>query len=97
MLRLIVSKRAQKDLDEIANYIAQDDLQAAIKVLDEIQHEFEILSEHPNIGQKRGELTTKPYRFLPVYSYLITYRHDQKELRIVRVLSAYRDSYSILH
>lgn len=97
MLRLIASKRAQKDLEEIANYIAQDDLRAAIKVLDAIQHEFESLCEHPNIGQEREELTTKPYRFLPVYSYLITYRYDQKELKIVRVLSAYRDIYSILH
>lgn len=50
-----------------------------------------MLSDHPELGHVRPDLTSKPVRFWSVYSYLIIYDPKARPLEVVRILSGYRD------
>ena len=54
--------RARSDLREILNYIAEDSVDASMKVLDRFLEVFELLGENPDIGHFRDDLTTRPAR-----------------------------------
>jgi plasmid stabilization system protein ParE len=90
------SPDARIDLLEIWEYIAQDNLSAADKVAKEIEEAVGMLARNPEIGHIRRDLTSKPVRFWPIYSYLIIYDPSTKPLEIVRVLSGYRDIAKLL-
>ena len=96
MKRFILTPRAKQDLNDIWDYIANDNIEAADRVLDALDNAMIKLAKNPGIGHRRDELTDKRHRFLLVYSYLIVYRHETKPLRIIRVLHAARDVQSIL-
>jgi len=51
------------DLDEIWEYIAQDNVDAADRVLADIHSTLTTLAESPQIGHRRQDLTTRPLRF----------------------------------
>lgn len=87
---------AKQDIDDIWDYIADDNIEAADRVLDALETTIVKLAKNPGIGHWREELTDKRHRFFPVYSYLIVYRHETKPLQIIRVLHAARDVQSIL-
>ena len=53
-------------------------------------------ARNPQIGHTRPDLTTKPVRFWPIYSYLIVYDPQSRPLEIVRILSGYRDIAALL-
>ncbi|MEK6745440.1 MAG: type II toxin-antitoxin system RelE/ParE family toxin [Pseudomonadota bacterium] len=67
MSRLLIRAQAEKDLDEIWWYIAQDNPLNADGFLDLIQETCLAISEYPNIGEARGELIKK-LRSFPVGS-----------------------------
>lgn len=94
----IVSPHAELDLLEIVDYLLDE---ASVEIAERIQQEFEDtfqrLADHPGIGHRRSDLTTKNVRFHPLYSYLILYHAEAKPLRIVRVLHGSRDLKSLLH
>ena len=96
MNRFILTPRAQQDVNDIWDYIANDNIEAAGRVLDALDNAMIKLAKNPGIGHRRDELTDKRHRFLLVYSYLIVYRHETKPLQIIRVLHAARDVQSIL-
>ena len=91
MSAYIIAPRALADLDDIWLYIAQDSISAADHVLDEIYAAIKKLAQMPGMGHTREDLTSRPLRFWPVYSYLIVYRVEADHIEIVRVLSGYRD------
>jgi plasmid stabilization system protein ParE len=84
-------------LREILNYIAEDSLDASMKVLDRFLEVFELLGENPGIGHFRDDLTTRPVRFFPVFSYLVIYLADTSPVEIIRVLGGAQDLESILN
>ena len=96
MKRFILTSRAKQDLNDIWDYIANDNIEAANRVLDALDNAMIKLAKNPGIGHRRDELTDKRHRFLLVYSYLIVYRHETKPLQILRILHAARDVQSIL-
>jgi len=51
------------DLDEIWEYIAQDNVDAADRVLADIHSTLTTLAGAPQIGHRRPDLTTRPLRF----------------------------------
>ena len=51
------------DLDEIWEYIAQDNVDAADRVLADIHSTLTTLAASPHIGHRRPDLTTRPLRF----------------------------------
>lgn len=91
-----LSPLAEQDIDEIVSYIAQENLQAAIKLLDALYESMDMLALNPMLGHKREDLTTTPVRFWPFkWHYLIVY-NDCSPVEIVRVLSGYRDISNLL-
>ena len=51
------------DLDEIWEYIAQDNIDAADRVLADIHTVLRTLGASPHIGHRRPDLTARPLRF----------------------------------
>ena len=96
MKRFVLTPRAKRDVNDIGDYIADDSIEAADRVVDALDNAMVKLSKTPGIGHWREELTDKRHRFFLVYSYLIVYRHETKPLQIIRVLHAARDVQSIL-
>lgn len=91
MSRFVLTPSARQDLDEIEEYIAQDSPNAARRVMLELQAAMQRLAEFPNLGHRRADVEDPRYRFWVVYSYLIVYIPDTSPLRIIRVVSGYRD------
>jgi plasmid stabilization system protein ParE len=91
MAEFFYSPEARRDLLEIWEYIARDDLDAADRVEREIEEAAILLAEKPELGHWRRDLTSKPVRFWCLYSYLIVYDPNSNPLEVVRILSGYRD------
>jgi toxin ParE1/3/4 len=81
---------AYDDLDEVRGYIAQDNPDAADRVITEIFNAFRTLVPFPNQGHRRPDLTSRPLRFILVREYLIAYAPDEKPLWVVAVLHGRR-------
>lgn len=96
MSEFILSPAARLDLIEIWEFIAQDNVDAADRVRDEMLEAMRILAAEPGLGHYRKDLADEPLRFWRVYSYLIIYRPESRPLEIVRVLSAYRNVKELL-
>lgn len=91
MSAFVFSPRAKQDLAEIWRYLAAD---AGEEIADRIQQELlercEILAVMPEQGYLRPDLSSRPVRFVPVYSWLIVYR-AARPLEIVAVIHGRRD------
>lgn len=96
MPRYLLVPEARKDLTEILQYIADDSIDAALRVHERLIEIFELLAENPEAGHFRHDLTSRPVRFFPVYSYLVVYLADTRPIEIVRVLGGAQDVESIL-
>lgn len=96
MSRFVLTPAARADLLDIFDYIAQDNPDAARRVISEIRAAMRKLAERPEMGHFRRDLATEPLRFWPVYSYLIIYRPEARPLQVVRVLHGARDVRQIL-
>jgi plasmid stabilization system protein ParE len=79
-------------LDEIWEYIAQDNIDAADRVLADIHAVLRTLAASPHIGHRRPDLTAPPLRFHVARDhYLIAYAPDEKPLWVVAVLHGRRN------
>jgi antitoxin ParD1/3/4/toxin ParE1/3/4 len=58
---------------------------------------MEFLGNEPGAGHVREDLTSRPLKFWPVYSYLIVYDPGARPIQIVRVLHGMRAVEEILH
>jgi plasmid stabilization system protein ParE len=96
MKPFILTPRAAQDLGDIWEYIADDNIEAADRVLAALEKAMHKLAGNPGIGHMREELADRRHRFFQVYSYLIVYRSETKPLQVLRVLHAARDVQSIL-
>jgi len=81
---------AQQDLNDISQFIANRNIDAAIRLVDKITQKFETLAKFPNLGKSRAELFPG-LRSFPLEDYLIFYRLIDGGIEIVRVVSGYRD------
>lgn len=91
MSHFVVSGPAAADLGDIYAWIAQDDLGAAARVLEDLRSAMRRLAQHPQLGHVRDDLADETLKVWPVHSYLVIYRPESTPLQIVRVLSGYRD------
>ena len=89
-MKLIISARAQNDLDAIAEYIAQDNLPAAERLIGRLADKFDRIRANPGIGSPRSELM-RDLRGHAFGRYIISYRARRDELEIVRVVHGARD------
>jgi plasmid stabilization system protein ParE len=91
---------ALADLNEIWDYIAEQNLDAADRVIGEIFAKLDILSSSPRIGHQRPELSGRPLRFAVVREYLIAYAPDESPVLVIAVIHGRRNPRimaSILH
>lgn len=86
-----LAPQVPSDLADIWQYIAQDNPDAADRVLDALSAAFTKLAEMPGMGHRRPGLGDDRLRFWPVFTYLIVYRAETNPLEVVRVVSGYRD------
>ena len=85
-----LSALAEKDLEDIWSYVAEDaSLETADRLIDAIFDRFELLVEQPRMGRNRPEFG-EGVRSIVVESHVIYYRHEQDVL-IARVLHGRRD------
>ena len=96
MKRYVLTLDAEQDVTELAEYIARDDTATALRILDEIDAAALKLARFPHLGHERKDITSRPVRFWPLYSFVIVYRPDTTPLEIVRVVSAFRDLVALL-
>lgn len=85
----------------MAEFIARDDLDAAIRFLDAVEETFRYLAESPDVGNpchfRRAALTgLKRWHVRGFPKHLIFYFASETEVEIVRVLHAARDWETLL-
>lgn len=90
MSRVDRSRAAARDLAQIWDYIAEDDPDAADRVLLRIEDRARIHADFPQSGSPRSELGGN-VRSFAVGNYLIFYRPIPDGIRLLRVLNASRD------
>ena len=78
------------DLDDIREYIAQDNPDAADRVITEIFDGIRALVAAPLQGYRRPSLTSRPLRFKLVREYVIAYAPEEKPLWVVAVIHGRR-------
>jgi plasmid stabilization system protein ParE len=79
------------DLDDVWEYIATDNIDAADHWIDKLFDAFEALGNTPGMGHAREDLTSYPVLFWPVGAYLIIYRAQSRPIEIVAVTQGSRD------
>jgi len=90
MSGFVLHPEAHKDLEEVWEYVAADNLDAADRVREEIYEAIQSLVPFPHIGHSRPDLTARPLRFQSVRDYVIAYAPDEKPLAVVAVLHGRR-------
>lgn len=87
----ILSAAVEFDLDEIWEYIAADNIDAADRWIGKLFDAFEALGQRPGIGHRREDLTDYPVLFWPVGAYLnhlprrtAAYRDRGRDPRLTR-------------
>ena len=98
MKRFVLTRPAERDLEQIKIFLVQEAGPViARRVLKDIRSALEFLGNEPGAGHVREDLTSRPLKFWPVYSYLIVYDPVTKPVQIMRVLHGMRDVEELLH
>jgi toxin ParE1/3/4 len=90
MTGYILHPEAYTDIDELWEFIAQDNLDAADRVREEIYQAIQKLVPFPHQGHRRPDLTARTVRFVNVRDFLIAYAPDEKPLLILAVMHGSR-------
>jgi toxin ParE1/3/4 len=96
MARARFTPLATEDLKAISRYIAQDNPEAARRLIAQIRVQCKTLADFPEMGRLWAELNPL-LRSFPVGSYLIFYRPGTKTgIEVIAVVSGYRDLEALL-
>ncbi len=90
MSRYVLNSRAVRDLEAIAEYRANLDLDLADRFLQEFDHKCQQIAAFPMSGKAYDDLKTG-LRGISWSGYVIFYRLLEDEIEILRVLSGRRD------
>jgi len=90
-----LSHRAERDLEEIADYIADRNPSAAVREVERLLERFALLATQPLMGQLRDDLPDHPRAF-SAGNYLVVYQPTVNGIEVARVVHAARDVASIL-
>ncbi len=81
---------AEGDINAIWEYLAEQNPDAADRMIDKIIATIEALVPVPYQGHRRPDLTLRPLRFINVGNYLIVYAPDKKPLWVIAILHGRR-------
>ncbi|MFZ5593745.1 MAG: type II toxin-antitoxin system RelE/ParE family toxin [Pseudomonadota bacterium] len=84
-MRIYWTGRAERDADEITDYIAEDNPVAAVEVRDEIERHVDRLADHPSLGRPGRSVGTREL-IIPGLPYIVAYRVRNEMIEILRVL-----------
>jgi toxin ParE1/3/4 len=91
---IVLSELAEADLTDIWEFIAQDNSEAADRLIDEIHEKCHFLAATPGVGRQRPELDPSIRSFV-VGNYVIFYRESTSGIEVARVLHGHRDIASL--
>ncbi len=95
MARILFTRLADADLDEILDFIAVHRPLTAVAVVQRIREKCELLASHPLIGQLRSEFPGD-IRSFPVERWVVFYRLIGETLEIQRIIDGARDIDSLI-
>jgi|SRR5437660_3618068 len=90
MPSIIRSDQSEQDVYEIGVFIARDNPDAAIRLIDRFDETLKMLGQNPLAGRDREELAPR-VRSFPVGNYLLFYRPARDGIELIRVLHGARD------
>lgn len=93
-MKLVYSRLALNDLEEIAVYIAQDNPERAYSFVDELEEKCRQLPKNPKLYPLRDEIIAG-LRMATHGDYLVFYRETDDGIRIERILHGARDYTSL--
>lgn len=96
MSRYDLSSEALLELDEIWEYIARDDPEAASRWIAKLLDGCELLAENPRVGHSHPDIADKSILFWSVGNYLTFYRVFKDHIEIIAVTEGHRDLPSYL-
>jgi toxin ParE1/3/4 len=88
-MKLAWSQQARRDLRELIAFIADDSPRNADLVNSRILRSVELLAEMPHVGRP-GRIPGTRERIVGKTPYILVYRIDADEIRILRVLRGAR-------
>ena len=96
-MAVLVSPQIKAELDDIWIYIARESASSNIagRVVDAITETFVRLSKHPNLGRRRDDLR-QGLRSLSAGSYVVIYRLQGNNVRILHVVHGRRDIKAVI-
>jgi len=96
MAQVVKTPAADRDLGRIVSYIAQDNLSAALRWLEDTEKLFELLAEQPGIGQPIKTKRFGEIRRHVMGSYLIYYRPAADGIQILMISHGARDQQRLI-
>jgi toxin ParE1/3/4 len=90
MAIVVKRPRAELDLLDLWDYIADDSIDRADAFLDRIESKLQTLAQNPGLGRRREELSAGLQSF-PINSYVVFYRAMANGIDVIRVLHGSRD------
>lgn len=90
MPQVLTTAKAEEDLLEIWSYIADDSVDAADRLLEQVGAVCQRLAGNPGAGRLREELAPA-VRSAPVGNYVVFYKSVEEGIVVVRVLHGARD------
>ncbi|NOZ40533.1 MAG: type II toxin-antitoxin system RelE/ParE family toxin [Planctomycetes bacterium] len=91
MPHILITPEARKNLDGIWDYIAQDNLPAADKLIDQLWQRFRLLAENPELGELQPLLAEGAFRRHVFGNYGTYYQPRSDGIAAIRVLHGARD------
>ncbi|MEG2350032.1 MAG: type II toxin-antitoxin system RelE/ParE family toxin [Hungatella sp.] len=98
MKKLRINPLVVDDLKAIRDYIAEDNPDVAIRVMNEMYEQFETLRMFPGIGadlDKRVDFETN-CKYITTGNYITIYKVTENHLEIYRVINRFKDFMSVL-
>jgi len=84
MKKLDISNLAQEDLLQLYTFMAENNVEAAVRLMRTFQQKFELLAQFPEMGKERNEIVIG-WRSFPVGKYIVFYQVSGDVLEIARV------------
>ncbi len=85
-----LTPQAVQDLDDIHDFIAMDNINAALRLINLLEEKFQAITQSPEMGRRREELAPA-LRSFPAGHYVIFYRPVKDGIQVIRVLHGARD------
>ena len=94
--RFVFTEAAESQFLEVLDDLSEESESAAVRVRAAVFDALNRLVGMPEMGHTRADLTPRPVKFWPVFSYLIVYDPQATPLTVVAVLHGARDVETLL-